>query len=94
MEGLVSQSLERIVSAMAAKLHKDVSEINPDAPIEASGIDSLDAIELMFDLEEALGKSLPDGFIQQGMTPRQIAERLESLSTSGPLSVGGGLASS
>ncbi|MBI3356499.1 MAG: acyl carrier protein [Nitrospirae bacterium] len=75
----MSETLEKIVAATAAKLHKNVSEIDVDAPIEALGIDSLDAIELMFDLEEALGKTLPDGFIEQGMTPRKIAERLEAL---------------
>lgn len=75
----MSDTLEKIVAATAAKLHKNVSEIDVDAPIEALGIDSLDAIELMFDLEEALGKTLPDGFIERGMTPRKIAERLEAL---------------
>ncbi len=75
----MSGTLEKIVAAVANKLHKNVSEIDLDAPIEALGIDSLDAIELMFDLEEALGQTLPDGFIEQGMTPRAIAERLDSL---------------
>lgn len=75
----MSETLEKIVAATAAKLHKNVSEIDVDAPIEALGIDSLDAIELMFDLEEALGKTLPDGFIEQGMTPRKIAQRLDNL---------------
>jgi acyl carrier protein len=75
----MSQTLDKIVAATAAKLHKNVTEIDADAPIEALGIDSLDAIELMFDLEEVLGQTLPDGFIEQGMTPRKIAERLDSL---------------
>ena len=75
----MSETLDRIVKAIAEKLRKDVSEIDPDASISDLGIDSLDAIELMFDLEEALGQTLPDGFITQDMSPRQIAEKLETL---------------
>lgn len=88
----MADTLDRIVAAVAAKLHKNVSDIDPDASIQALGIDSLDAIELMFDLEEALGRTLPDGAIEQGMTARQIAERLDMLSASGGLPVGPGLA--
>lgn len=74
----MTETIEKIIAAIATKLHRDISEINPDAPIETIGLDSLDAIELMFDLEEVLGRTLPDGFIERGMTPRQIAERLSS----------------
>ncbi len=75
----MSGTLEKIQAAVAAKLHKNVSAIDLDAPIEALGIDSLDAIELMFDLEEVLGQTLPDGFVEQGMSARRIAERLDTL---------------
>jgi acyl carrier protein len=38
----------------------DDAELSPDAPLRELGLDSMQAVELVFDLEDALDVQLPD----------------------------------
>ena len=49
---------EKIVSFAAKQLELDAAEIAPDSPFESLGIDSLDNMELIMDLESELGSEL------------------------------------
>ena len=49
---------EKLVSYAAQQLEMDVSEITPDSTFESLGIDSLDIVEMIMDLENELGVEL------------------------------------
>ena len=49
---------ERIAAYLAEQLAISVDEITPDTTFDALGIDSLDTVEMVMDLEEVLGVDL------------------------------------
>ena len=49
---------EKLVAYAAKQLDLDPSEITPDATFESLGIDSLDIVEMIMDLESELGVEL------------------------------------
>ena len=49
---------EKLVAYAAKQLELDASEITPDSTVESLGIDSLDVVEMVMDLESELGVEL------------------------------------
>ena len=49
---------EKLVSYAVKQLEIDPSEITPDSTFESLGIDSLDVVEMVMDLESELGIEL------------------------------------
>ena len=49
---------EKLVNFAAKQLELDASEITPDSTFESLGIDSLDIVEMIMDLESELGVEL------------------------------------
>ena len=49
---------DKLVSYAAKQLELDASEITPDSSFESLGIDSLDIVEMIMDLESELGVEL------------------------------------
>ena len=49
---------DKLVSYAAKQLDLDPSEITPDSSFESLGIDSLDIVEMIMDLESELGVEL------------------------------------
>ena len=49
---------EKLVSYAAKQLELDPSEITPESSFESLGIDSLDIVEMIMDLETELGVEL------------------------------------
>ena len=49
---------EKLVSYAAKQLELDPAEITPDSSFESLGIDSLDIVEMIMDLESELGIEL------------------------------------
>ena len=49
---------EKLVAYAAKQLEIDASEITPDSNFESLGIDSLDVVEMVMDLESELGVEL------------------------------------
>jgi acyl carrier protein len=49
---------EKLVSYAAKQLDLSVDEITPDSTFESLGIDSLDIVEMIMDLESELGVEL------------------------------------
>ena len=46
---------EKLVNYAARQLELDAAEITPDSTFESLGIDSLDVVEMIMDLETELG---------------------------------------
>ena len=49
---------EKLAKYASKQLELDVSEITPDSTFESLGIDSLDVVEMIMDLETELGVEL------------------------------------
>ena len=68
---------EKLVSFAAKQLDLDVSEITPDSTFESLGIDSLDIVEMIMDLESELGVEL-EMEDQKITTFQELADFIES----------------
>ena len=68
---------DKLVSYAAKQLELDPEEITPDSTYEALGIDSLDVVEMIMDLESELGVEL-DLEDQKIATFGQLAEFIDS----------------
>ena len=68
---------EKLVSYAAKQLELDPEEITPDSTFEALGIDSLDVVEMIMDLESELGVEL-DLEDQKITTFRELADFIDS----------------
>ena len=68
---------EKLVAYAAKQLEIDASEITPDSTFESLGIDSLDVVEMVMDLESELGVEL-DLEDQKITTFGELAEFIDS----------------
>ena len=68
---------EKLVNYAAKQLELDASEITPDSTFESLGIDSLDVVEMIMDLESELGVEL-DLEDQKISTFGELAEFVDS----------------
>ena len=68
---------EKLVSFAAKQLELDAAEITPDSSFESLGIDSLDIVEMIMDLETELGVEL-EREDQQISTFGELAAFIES----------------
>ena len=68
---------EKLVSYAARQLELDIDEITPDSTFESLGVDSLDIVEMIMDLESELGIEL-DLEDQKISTFRELADFVES----------------
>jgi acyl carrier protein len=68
---------EKLVSYAAKQLELDAAEITPDSTFESLGIDSLDIVEMIMDLESELGIEL-DLEDQKITTFGELAEFIDS----------------
>ena len=68
---------EKLVSYAAKQLELDPAEITPDSSFETLGIDSLDIVEMIMDLETELGVEL-DMEDQKITTFQELADFIDS----------------
>ena len=68
---------EKLVNYAAKQLEIDASEIKPESTFESLGIDSLDIVEMIMDLESELGVEL-DMEDQKISTFKELADFIES----------------
>ena len=68
---------EKLVNYAAKQLELDASEITPDSTFESLGIDSLDVVEMIMDLETELGVEL-ELEDQKITTFRELADFIET----------------
>ena len=68
---------EKLAKYASKQLELDVSEITPDSTFESLGIDSLDVVEMIMDLESELGVEL-DMEDQKITSFQELADFIES----------------
>ena len=79
---------QRVIQAIARSKRIDAATIRPETTFEELGLDSLDAIELLFEIEEEFDLTVEDEAVQGKETVRQVVEAVrEALAeedTAGP----------
>ena len=70
---------EKVIAAIAKTKKLPVESITLDSTLEELRIDSLDGLNLFFDLEEAFDISIPDEQARQLKTVREIVDNLDLL---------------
>ena len=68
---------EKLVNYAAKQLEIDASEIKPESTFESLGIDSLDIVEMIMDLESELGVEL-DMEDEKITTFQELADFIET----------------
>ena len=68
---------EKLANFAAKQLELDVAEITPDSTFESLGIDSLDIVEMIMDLESELGVEL-EMEDQKISTFKELADFIDS----------------
>ncbi len=68
---------DRLVKYAARQLEINASDISPDSTFESLGIDSLDIVEMIMDLESELGVEL-DMEDQKITTFKELADFIET----------------
>ena len=68
---------EKLAKYASKQLELDVTEITPDSTFESLGIDSLDVVEMIMDLESELGVEL-EMEDQKIATFQELADFVES----------------
>ncbi|MCI6716826.1 MAG: acyl carrier protein [Bacilli bacterium] len=70
---------EKVAAIIAKELDKDVSNIKMETRlVEDLGADSLDAVEIMFSLEEEFGMEIDDDSAQAIKTVGDLVKYIES----------------
>ena len=72
--------LEKIQAMLAEALNLPLEKVTPDAKIvEDLGADSLDVVELLSQLEDEYGVTIPDEEVESLVTVADVATQIEKL---------------
>lgn len=72
--------LEKIQALLAEALNLPVEKVTPDAKIvDDLGADSLDVVELLSQLEDEYGITIPDDEVESLVTVADVAAEVEKL---------------
>ncbi|MEA2115081.1 MAG: phosphopantetheine-binding protein [Thermodesulfobacteriota bacterium] len=75
-----AMSIEKITKFIVKTGGCNPEDVEPEAELEALGIDSLKAITLLFDIEEAYDIEIPNEIIPSIITVKDIQDKLADLS--------------
>jgi len=70
--------LDKVAEIIAKTAHCKAEEVKPETELEALGIDSLKAITVLFELEEALDIEIPNELISSITTVSDILDKLDA----------------
>ena len=71
--------LDKVAEIIAKTARCKVEDVKPETKLEALGIDSLKAITVLFELEEAYDVVFPNELIPSIITVNDILEKLDTV---------------
>ncbi len=71
--------LQRVIKVFAEFKKVPVENITVDTTFEELGLDSLDGLNLVFELEEEFGLMIPDDKVKEMKSVREVTEGIEYL---------------
>ena len=75
---------QRVVDAIARSKRVDAAGIRPETTFEELGLDSLDAIELLFEIEEEFDLTVEDEAVQGKENVAQVIAAVEEALAAAP----------
>ena len=72
-------AIDKVTEIIARTAHCKIEDIKPDTELAALGIDSLKAITVLFELEEAFDTEIPNELITSITTVNDILDKLETV---------------
>ena len=72
-------SLEKVAEIIVKTVNCKVEDVQPETELEALGIDSLKAITVIFELEEAFDIEIPNEVIPSIVTVNDILDKLNAV---------------
>jgi acyl carrier protein len=76
---MANDTFERVRQRLASRLKIDPGTIGADHRLDALGVDSLTALELVFDLEEDFKLSIPNEQERAFATVRDVCDAIDTL---------------
>lgn len=76
---MTAGTLERVRKLLAKQLGVPPESIGEDASLEQLGLDSLGALELVFQIEEEFSVKVPDESLKELRTVRAVCDGVEAL---------------
>ncbi|HUA62225.1 MAG TPA: acyl carrier protein [Verrucomicrobiae bacterium] len=71
--------IQRVIKTMAASKRIPVESVTIDSEFQQLGIDSMDAVEILFALENEFEINIPDDEVRSVRNVRQMCEGVEKL---------------
>lgn len=72
-------TLQKITELVAKQFGREPDSLDPDTQIQQLGIDSLDFLELLFELEDRLGIPIPPESVKDVRTLGDLASAIDAL---------------
>ena len=70
---------QKVIEIIANAKNRDAAEITVDTPMEALGLDSLDGMSIIFDLENAFDIEIPEDAALKATTVGELIEGVRTL---------------
>jgi acyl carrier protein len=70
---------QRVLKTIATSKRIPIEQVTIESELQQLGIDSMDAVEILFALENEFGISIPDEEVRNVRNIRQMAEGVEKL---------------
>jgi len=74
-------SLDKVAEIIARTARCKVEDVNPETELVSLGIDSLKAITVLFELEEAFDIEIPNELVAKISTVGDIMDRVDAVHT-------------
>ena len=74
----LNMTFDKIAEVIAKTAHCKIEDIRPETELAALGVDSLKALTVLFELEEAFDIEIPNELISSIVTVNDIQVRLEA----------------
>ena len=76
---MINMILEKVAEVIVKTAHCRAEDITPETELRSLGIDSLKALTVLFELEEAFDIEIPNDLIPSIVTVNDIVVRLEGV---------------
>jgi acyl carrier protein len=76
---IIIMDLNKIAEVIVNTAHCKLEDVTPGAELVALGVDSLKAITVLFELEEAFDIEIPNEVISSIITVNDIMERIDDI---------------
>jgi len=71
--------LKKVAEVIVDTVHCNIEDVTPEAKLESLGVDSLKAITVLFELEEAFDIEIPNEVIPSIVTVDDILKKIDEI---------------